>query len=188
MWLDSKNLKTTHLITKLLSWAMPAPSQIQTNWPTSPKKPPLNPSYSQVVKTKTNLWARDPGKYQVIKSPDPSHDLSTSRVSCDQSTCDHGKPSGDLPRDWSPTQSLGHMNFRSVMRPLINTWKTVGIINKDNVINKVTRLTTAQSTAVILLRFDHLCTIDPPALKGSLPVTRIRACPKAVHRPPCISI
>jgi hypothetical protein len=29
-------------------------------------------------------------------------------------------------------------------------WKTVGIINKDNMVNKFTRLTAAQSIAVIL--------------------------------------
>jgi hypothetical protein len=72
------------------------------------------------------------------------------------------------------------------MHPLINTWKTVGIINKDNVVNKVTRLTAAQSAAVILSCFDHLCTINLLALKGSLPVTHIRACPKAAHRPPVL--
>jgi hypothetical protein len=50
-------------------------------------------------------------------------------------------------------------------------WKTMGIINKDNVINKVTRLAAVQSTAVILSRFDHPCTIKLLALKGPLPVT-----------------
>jgi hypothetical protein len=167
---------------------MPAPSQIQTNLLTSPKEPPLKPNYSQVITTKPNLRAHDPGKYQVIKSPDPSCDLSTSQESRDQSTRDHGKPSGDLPRDWSPIRSLGRVNFRRATCLLINMWKTMGIINKDNAINRVTRLTVAQSAAVILSCFDHPCAINPPALKGSLPVTRIRACPKAVHRPPCISI
>jgi hypothetical protein len=168
----------------ILSWAMPAPSQIRT----SPKKPPLNLSYSQVIKTTPNPRARDPGKGQVIRSPDPSHDPSISQVSRDQSTCDHGKPLGDLPRDWSPTWSRDHVNFRNATRPLINTWKTVGQINGDNAVNKVTRLTAAQSAAVMLSRFDHPHTNNPPALKGSLPVIRIRACPKAAHRPPCISI
>jgi hypothetical protein len=168
----------------ILSRAMPAPSQIQT----SPKEPPLNLSYSQVIKTKSNLRACDPGKYQMIKSPDPSHDFPTSRVSRDQPACDHGKPLGNLPRDWLPTRSPGCVNFRSVKHLLISTWKTVGLINDGDAINKVTRLTAAQSTAVILSRFDHLCTINLPALKGSLLVTHIRACPEAVHRPPCISI
>jgi hypothetical protein len=163
---------------------MPVPSQIRT----SPKEPLLNLSYSQVVKIKPNLQACDPGKYQMIKSPDPSCDFPTSQVSCDQPARDCGKPLGNLPRDWLPTQSPGRVNFRSMMCPLISMWKTVGLINKGDVINKVTKLTAAQSAAVILLCFDHLCTINPLALKGSLPVTRIRACPEAVHRPPCISI
>jgi hypothetical protein len=163
---------------------MPTLSQIRTN----SKKPPLNLSYSQVVKTNPNPRAHDPGKYQVIKSPDLSCDPSTARVSHDQSAHDHGKPLGDLPRDWSSTQSLDRVNFRNVMRPLINMWKTVGIINKGDAINKVTRLTAAQSAAVILLCFDHPCTINPLALKESLPVTHISVCPKAAHRPPYISI
>jgi hypothetical protein len=124
----------------------------------------------------------------VIKSPDPSRDLSVFQVSHDQSAHDCGKPLDDLPRDWSPTWSSGHVNFGSTTRLLINTWKTVGIINKGNTTNRVTRLTTVQSTAVILSCFDHPCTINPPALKGSLPVIHIKACPKAAHRPPCISI
>jgi hypothetical protein len=166
-----------------MSQATPAPSQTQINSPTSPKKPPLNLSYSQVVKMNPNLWARDPGKCQVIKSPDPSCDLSVSQVSRD-----HRKPLGDLPRDWSPIWSPGCVNFRSMMRPLISTRRTMGIINKGNATNKVTRLTVAQSAAVILSRLDHPRTINPLALKGPLPVIHIKACPKAVHRPPCISI
>jgi hypothetical protein len=172
----------------ILLWATPVPSWIQTNSPTSPKKPPLNLSYSQIVKTNPNLQARDPGKCQVIESPDPSRDPSVSQVSRDQSARDHGKPLGDLPRDWSPIRLRGCVNFRSATCPLISMWKTVGIINKDNATNKVTRLTAAQSIAVMLSRIDHLCTINLPALKGTLPMTCIRACPKAVHRPPCISI
>jgi hypothetical protein len=51
------------------------------------------------------------------------------------------------------------------MRPLINTWRTVGIINKGNATNRVTRLTAAQSAAVILSHFDHPYTINLLALK-----------------------
>jgi hypothetical protein len=163
---------------------MPAPSQIRT----SPKKPPLNISYSQVIKTSPNPRACDPGKYQVIQSPDLSRDPTTSRVSCNQSARDHGKLSGDLPRDWSPTRSQDRVNFGNVTHPLINMWKTVGRINKDNTINQVTRLTVAQSAAVRLPRLNHPRANKPPALKGSPPVTHNRACPKAAHRPPCISI
>jgi hypothetical protein len=164
----------------LLSRATPTSSQIRT----SPKKPPLNCSYSQVIKTSPNPRARDPGKYQVIQSPDLSRDPTTSQVSHDQSTCDCGK----LPSDESPTRSRDHVNFGNATRPLINTWKTVGKINKDNGVNQVTRLTAAQSAVAMLSRFDHPCTNKLPALKGPPPVTHNRACPKAAHRPPCISI
>src|SRR5207302_5439280 len=125
---------------------------------------------------------------QVIKSPDQSRDPSVPQTSCDQAACDPGKPLGDLPRDWSPTRSLGRMNFRNMTHLLINMWKTMGIINKDNAINKVIRLTAAQSAVVTLSHFDHLYTINLLALKGPLPVTHITACPKAAHRPPYISI
>jgi hypothetical protein len=77
------------------------------------------------------------------------------------------------------------------MHLLIGMWKTMRTVNKDYVINNIARLrrvTVAQSTVEILSHFDHLCTIILLALNGSLPVTRIRACPKAVHRPPYISI
>jgi hypothetical protein len=159
---------------------MPTPSQIRT----SPKKPPLNLSCSQVIKTSPNLRARDPGKYQVIQSPDLSRDPTTSRVSRDQSARDHEK----LPSDESPTRSWDHVKFGNATCPLINTWKTVGKINKDNAVNQVRRLTAAQSAVVRFSRFDHPCANKLPALKGSPPVTCNKACPKAVHRPPCISI
>jgi hypothetical protein len=159
---------------------MPVPSQIRT----SPKKPPLNLSYSQVIKTSPNLRARDPGKYQVIQSPDLSRDPTTSQGSRDQSTRDREK----LPSDESPTRSRDCVNFGNATRPFINTWKTVGKINKDNAINQVIKLTAAQSAVVRLSCFDHPCTNKLPALKGSPPVTCSKACPKAAHRPPCISI
>jgi hypothetical protein len=162
--------------------------QIQANLQTSSKKPPLNLSYSQIVKTSPNLWACDPGKHQVTRSPDQSYDPSVPQTSYDQVACDPGKLLDDLLRDWSPTRSLGHINFQYTTHPLISMWKTMRMVNRDNMINNVTRLTAVQSTAVILSHFDHPCTINLPALKGSLPVTHIRACPKAAHRPPCISI
>jgi hypothetical protein len=168
----------------ILSWAMPAPPQIRT----SPKKPPLNHNHSQVIKTSPNPRARDPGKHQVIQSPDSSRDPTTSQVSRDQSARDCGKLSSDLPKDWSPTRSRDHVNFGSATHPLINMWKTMGKINKDSAANQVTRPTAVQSAVVKLSRFDHLCTNNLPALKGSPPVIHIRTCPKAAHRPPCISI
>jgi hypothetical protein len=65
------------------------------------------------------------------------------------------------------------------------------MVNKDNMINNVTRLrrsTAVQSAVRVLPCFDHPYTINLLALKGSLLVTCIRACPKAAHRPPYISI
>jgi hypothetical protein len=64
----------------------------------------------------------------------------------------------------------------------------MGTINKDSVVNQGMRLTVAQSAARVLSCFDHPRTNNLLALKGPLPVTRMRACPKAAHRPPCISI
>jgi hypothetical protein len=164
----------------ILSRATPAPSQIRT----SPKKPPLNLSYSQVIKTSPNLRARDPGKYQVTRSPDLSRDPTTSLVSRDQSARDRGK----LPSNESSPQARDRTNFGNATHPLINTWKTVGKTNKDNAVNRVTRLTAAQSAVAKLSHFDHPCTDKLLALEALPPVTCNRACPKAVHRPPCISI
>jgi hypothetical protein len=85
----------------------------------------------------------------MTRSHDPSRDLQVSKVSRD-TTHDPRKRTGDLPRDWSSTQSLGHVNFRRATCPLINMWKTVGTINEATRINKVTRLrrmTAAQSAA-----------------------------------------
>ena len=102
----------------------PAPPCIPVKSWTSPNKPTLNPSYSQIVKTSFAPRARDPGKPHVT-----THDHKSLRISC-VTTHDPGKASGDLLRDWSPTQSLGHVNFKCTMCPLIHTWQMVGTINK----------------------------------------------------------
>jgi hypothetical protein len=89
----------------------------------------------------------------VIKSPDQSHDPSVPQTLHDQAACDPGKPLGDLSKDWSSTWSPDRVNFRHATCPLISMWKTIGTVNKDNVINNITRLrrsTVAQSTATIL--------------------------------------
>ena len=107
-----------------VSRAKPAPPRISVKPGTSPNKPALNPNYSQIVKTSSTPRARDPGKPHVTtcdhQSPSISH----------VSTHDPGNVSGDLPRDWSPTGSLGCVNFKRAMRPLIHTWQMVGTINK----------------------------------------------------------
>ena len=102
-----------------MSQAKPTPPRIPTEPRTSPNKPALNPSYSQIVKTSFTPRARDPGTPHV--------------TTCDLSqvaTCDPGKASGDLPRDWSPTRSLGHVNFKRTTRPLTYMWQMVGTINE----------------------------------------------------------
>ena len=102
-----------------MSQAKPTPPRIPTEPRTSPNKPALNPSYSQIVKTSFTPRARDPGTPHV--------------TTCDLSqvaTCDPGKASGDLPRDWSPTRSLGHVNFKRTTRPLTYMWQKVGTINE----------------------------------------------------------
>ena len=58
----------------ILSWAKPVPPQAPANPWTSPSKPALNPSYSQVMKTSLIPRACDPGKPHVT-------------------TCDHKSPS-----------------------------------------------------------------------------------------------
>ena len=107
-----------------MSQAKPAPPCISVKPRTSPNKPALNPSYSQIVKTSFTPRAHDPGKPHVTTRDHQSP--SISRVI----TCDPGNVSGDLPRDWSPTQSLGHVNFKRTMHLLIHTWQMVGTINK----------------------------------------------------------
>ena len=91
---------------------------------TSPNKPTLNPSYSQIVRTSFTPRACDPGKPHVTTRDHKS--LSISRVT----TCDPGKASGDLPRDWSPIWSLGCVNFKCTTHLLTYMGKMVGTINE----------------------------------------------------------
>ena len=100
------------------------PPHIPTEPRTSPNKPTLNPSYSQIVKTSFTPRARDPGKPHMTTC-----DHKSLSISC-VTTHDPGKASGDLPRDWSPTRSLGHVNFKCATCSLTHTWQTVGTINK----------------------------------------------------------
>ena len=108
----------------MVLWAKPAPPRIPAKPQISSNKPTLNPSYSQIVKTSFTSRARDPRKPHMT-----THDhkfLSISRVT----TCDPGKVSGDLPRDWSPTRSLGRVNFQHATHLLTHTWQMVGTINE----------------------------------------------------------
>ena len=108
----------------ILSRAKPVPPCIPVKPRTSPNKPALNPSYSQIVKTSSTPRAHDPGKPHVTTC-----DHQSLSISC-VTTHDPGNISGDLPRDWSPTRSLGHVNFKHATCPLIHTWPTVGTINE----------------------------------------------------------
>ena len=95
------------------------PPHIPTKSRTSPNKPTLNPSYSQIVKTSFVPRAHDPGKPHVT-----IRDHKSLSISC-VTTRDPGNASGDLPRDWSPTRSLGRVNFKCVTRLLTHTWQTI---------------------------------------------------------------
>ena len=128
----------------LLLWTKSMPSKKQVQTPTSPTRPAPKPSYSQVATTylpepvlkpgyqpatKENLWAHDPGK----PTHDLAHDLTCDRYALKQphdlTAHDCGNLSYDLPRDWSSIQSPDCMHFRCVPCPLINMWKTMGMIN-----------------------------------------------------------
>ena len=102
----------------------PVPLHIPAKPWISPNKPALNPSYSQIVKTSFTARAHDPGKPHVTTHDDKS--LSILHVTAH----DPGKVSGDLPRDWSPTWSLGHVNFKHVTCLMIHMWQMVGTINE----------------------------------------------------------
>ena len=108
----------------ILSRVKPAPPQVPAKPRTSPSKPTLNPSYSQIVKTSFAPRACDPGNPYVT-----THDFKSSRMSC-VTIHDPGKASGDLPRDWPPTWSLGRLNFKCMTHPLTHMWQTVGTTNE----------------------------------------------------------
>ena len=98
---STTNSSSTHKVrsysTQVVSQAKPAPPRTPVKPQTSPNKPALNPSYSQIVKTSFTPRARDPGKLHMTTHDHQSP--SISRVT----TRDPGNVSGDLPRDWSPT-------------------------------------------------------------------------------------
>jgi len=106
-----------------LSWASPAPPYLERGLcakAPSPPDPTLKPSYSQIVKTKIpprdlEKRARDPGKVTHDVSRDPSPVLAIRDL-----THDHIRP-----RD--PIRSCDPTCFGRATRPLIGTWKTVGI-------------------------------------------------------------
>ena len=76
------------------------------------------------MKTSFVPRARDPGKPHMT-----THDHKLPSIS-HVTTCDPGKAPGDLLRDWSPTRSLGRVNFKRVTHLLIHMWQIVGTINE----------------------------------------------------------
>jgi len=69
----------------------------------SPSKAASKLKYSHMVES--TLRPRDPGKLSPDLSRVRSCDISTTLGLCDIQTCDPGKVSHNLPRDWSSTQS-----------------------------------------------------------------------------------
>ena len=106
-----------------VSRALPAPPYLKRGSHAkvpSPPNPTLKPSYSQIVKTKIppcdpEKRARDPGKVTRDVSRDPSPVVVTR---------DHTR---DYTRARDPTQSRDPTHFGRATRPLIGTWKTMGI-------------------------------------------------------------
>jgi len=110
-------VELVQVVGRYLSRASPAPPYLKRGSYAkvpSPPDPTLKPSYSQIVKTKIpprdpEKRARDPGKVTRDVSRDPSPVLVTRDHTCDL------------------TQSRDPTRFGRATRPLIGTWKTVGI-------------------------------------------------------------
>jgi len=125
------------------------PSRNSVHTPTSPTRTAPKPSYSQTAirhppepttklgqqpAIKENLQAHDPGKDLPCDLPrdlthDSSRDLQALKQSHDLIAHDHGNLTHNLPRDWSSTQSPDCVCFLCASCLLINTWKTMGMIN-----------------------------------------------------------
>jgi len=114
---------STILHRKYVLRALPVPPCLKRGSHTkvlSPPNPTLKPSYSQIVKTKIpprdpEKRARDPGIVTRDVSRDPLPVLVTR---------DHTR---DYARTHDPTRSRDPTRFGRAIRPLIGTWKTVGI-------------------------------------------------------------
>ena len=147
--------------------SMPSRNQVQTS--TSPTRTAPKLSYSQVAiqhppepmlkpgyqpATKENLWAHDPGKSPPCDlAHDSSCDLQALKQPHDLTAHDYRNLIHNLPRDWSSIQSPDHVHFLCTSHPLINTWKTVGMINGWLRINKVTRLTVELQCSLQLIYY-----------------------------------
>jgi len=135
----------------------------------SPSSPKAAPKLKYSYMVESTLRPRDPGKLSPDLSRVQSCDISTTWGSRDIRARDPGKVSHDLPRDWSSTQSQvttgspDHTRFRHVPSPLIDTWKTVGTINKST--NQQTSHKTLERS-----KGTHLLPVFVPALKYGPPI------------------
>ena len=93
-----------------------------------------NPSSNQVISRTC-----DHGNLSYDLSCDESCDLPVPNRSCDLTAHDPGNIAYDLPRAWSSNTLQDHTRFGHVMYPLINTWKTMGRINKHVTVDQSTK-------------------------------------------------
>ena len=94
-----------------------------------------NPSSNQVISR-----TRDHGNLSHDWSCDSSRDLSIPNMSCDLTTHDPGNITHDLPKSWPSNMSQDHTWFGHATCLLINTWKTVGRINKHVTVDQSTKM------------------------------------------------
>ena len=104
-------------------------STITSHFTTAP-----NPSSNQVISR-----THDHGNLSHDLLCDLSHDLPVPNMSCDLTACDPGNITRNLPKAWSSNMSQDHTWFGYVTCPLINTWKTVGRINKHITVDQSTK-------------------------------------------------
>ena len=92
------------------------------------------PSSNQVISR-----THDCGNLSHDPSRDKSRDLPDPNMSCDLTACDPGNVTHDQPKSWSSNMSQDHTRFGRMTCLLINTWKTVGRINKHVTIDQSTK-------------------------------------------------
>ena len=93
-----------------------------------------NPSSNQVISRTC-----DHGNLSHDLSCDSSRDPSFPTTSHDLTAHDPGNITHDLPRAWSSNMSQDHTWFGHMMHLLINTWKTMGRINKHITVDQSTK-------------------------------------------------
>ena len=125
----------------ILLWAKLAPTRN-----TFPNNPRTHATITSRFITTPNLSTNqvisrthDHGNLSHNPSCDKSHDLPVPDWSHDLTAHDPGNITHDLPKAWSSNTSHGHTRFGHVMRPLINTWKTMGRIHKHVTVDQSTK-------------------------------------------------